>query len=107
MFDTDIIPNAGEELGFNDNHRKTSFMPSPEYGTAQRRTLVEVASHATNFTCQSQLRHLAGDSRAADAKFSRHLLPQRTDQPRLGINPLTKVLQYPLSEFKQCQTSYL
>ena len=43
-----------------------------------------------------QLRHLTGDGRTADAQLPRHLLPERTHLPRFGIDPLPKVLQYPL-----------
>ena len=45
--------------------------------------------------------HPTGDGRAAHAQFPRHLFPPRTDQSRLGINPLTKVFHNPLSEFKR------
>ena len=45
--------------------------------------------------------HPTGDGRAAHAQLSRHLFPPRTNQSRLGINPLPKILQYPPSEFKR------
>ena len=48
-----------------------------------------------------QLRHLTCDGRTADPQVPCHLLPTWTNQPRLGIDPLPKVLHYPLSEVKR------
>ena len=48
-----------------------------------------------------QFRHLTGNGRAADMQFKRHLFPTRTNQSRLGIDPLPKVLHYPLSKIKR------
>lgn len=48
-----------------------------------------------------ECRHLTGDGRTADAQFARHLFPERTNQSRLGIDSLLKILHDPPSEIKR------
>ena len=109
-----ITPSQSATLGDLSDPRKAQTIcpPSPNRcGFPQNsifQSIIADCNPGADFDIDSfiraacvQFRHLTGDGRTADAQFPRHLLPWRTDQPRLWIDPLPKVLHYPLSEVKR------